>query len=72
MDREEKLVFAIIAAMVIAAVLGIHAVVKENENRRIAFMAECEKDRKHYECVAMWRAGGGFDSLPVPVIIPGR
>ena len=21
------------------------------------FMAECEQDHKHYECMAMWRAG---------------
>lgn len=27
------------------------------ERQRKAFMAECQEHQKHYECVAMWRAG---------------
>jgi len=35
-----------------------------------AFMAQCLKDHKEYECTAMWRAGEDHTTVvPVPVIV---
>lgn len=45
-----------------------------NENKAKAahearFMAECQQERKHYECEALWRQGEEHDHY-VPVVIP--
>lgn len=34
------------------------------------FMAECLKERKQYECTAIWRAGNS-DVTVVPIVVPG-
>lgn len=35
------------------------------------FMEACLKDKKEYECVAMWRSGDSHTSMvPIPIVIP--
>lgn len=58
----------IVTAIVLIVVLfGWGAVyeAQEKEKARKAFMFECTKDHKEYECTAMWRAGE-----PKTVIVP--
>jgi hypothetical protein len=45
--------------------------VKSDSAARAEWMAECVKDHKEYECVAMWRAGDRRIT-PIPIIIPVR
>lgn len=49
--------------------LWAEAIATRENAQKAAWMAECVKDRKHYECVAMWRAGEQHDQV-VPVFIP--
>ena len=41
----------------------------EKEAHEKRFMAECQQDKKRYECEAMWRAGEDHEHL-IPVVIP--
>lgn len=61
------------AIIVIIVVLGYGLVVgaREKEKARKAFMAECVKDHKEYECTAMWRAGEP-KTVVVPIHTTGR
>jgi hypothetical protein len=44
-------------------------VLKHIDDVRIAWMKECVKDHKEYECIAIWR-NGGSEIIPFPIIIP--
>lgn len=57
-------VVAIVLLLVLAVAGGV-----EKEKTRERFMEQCVKDRKEYECIAMWRAGEP-QVVPVPIIIP--
>lgn len=50
--------------------LAIYVAQAESVQRK-AFMLECIKDRKEYECVAMWHAGESHTQV-VPVFIPSN
>lgn len=54
--------FTVIEVMFVMAIIAIIAMlvvdVRKTTSARDAFMEQCLKDRKEYECVAMWRAGG--------------
>lgn len=56
---------------VVCAVLGalIVWIARVDAAEKADFMAECLKDRKSYECVAMWRAGD-TKVVPMPIVIP--
>lgn len=56
------LIIGIIVLMVVA--LGIAGYAETQQNK--TFMEECMKDRKEYECVAMWRAGNTH-TVVVPI-----
>jgi hypothetical protein len=45
--------------------------IKADSDAQDAFMAECRKDKKQYECTAMWRAGDSHVA-PIPIVIPVR
>lgn len=64
-DHGGKLLLAFLALIVGAVVFAAN----HDMEVAAAFMAECQKDRKEYECVAMWRAG---NSDVVPVYIHGN
>lgn len=61
---EIAIVTAIIATIVVFG-YGFVGAAREREKARKAFMAECVKDHKEYECTAMWRAGE-----PKTVVVP--
>lgn len=61
---EESELYLVMTVAVAALVLGIIG----NASARNRFMAECLKDRKEYECTAMWRAGDSH-VIAVPVVI---
>lgn len=66
LESASVIIFIIIVVGVLG--LGIYATRQDNIARTDAFMSECQKDRKHYECVAMWRAGESRTTA-VPVIV---
>lgn len=73
MDWVERVILFLLFAMCVCLVIAIPLAINEENANRDAFMAECEKDRKHYECEAMWRAGNSHSAVvPMPMIIPVR
>lgn len=42
---------------------------KEKAAHEARFMAECQQDKKHYECEALWRQGEDHEHM-IPVVIP--
>jgi hypothetical protein len=67
MNFEDKLFAgALVAISVLIALVAI-----SNKRDRDAFMVACQKDRKEYECVAMWRAGDSHTTV-MPIVMPVR
>lgn len=62
---EGLIVFALLAAFITAAWF----VASASNDEREAFMVECRKERKEYECKAMWRAGNS-GTVVVPMVVP--
>jgi hypothetical protein len=63
-----SLIVITLLALIALCVVGVrHANAIYHE-----FMAGCEQDRKHYECMLLWRASNHEDPLvvPVPIVIP--
>jgi hypothetical protein len=58
---------AVIVAGIVAIVAGCWWVATDYSERHQRFMADCQKERKEYECTAMWRAGE-----PTTVVVPVR
>lgn len=58
-----------IGAVIILVIAMIAFSVIDGNKEREAFMRECLKDHKEYECTAMWRAGDS-NVVPMPIIIP--
>lgn len=57
----------------IAACIGLLIWAGNSEaNQKEAFMTECLKDHKQYECTAMWRAGDNKSSTVVVPMYVGR
>jgi hypothetical protein len=56
-----------ILTVIAFCVLGVIA----NGKVRQQFMEDCLKERKQYECTAMWRQGDS-QIVPVPIVIPSR
>ena len=54
-DITPKLLFGGIAAFGIGLVMSAPVAVQQEREKRDTFMADCMKDRKQYECTAMWR-----------------
>lgn len=56
-----------------AVLLGLIFLVGHSENKaKDAFMTDCLKDHKQYECTAMWRAGDSKSSTVVVPMYVGR
>ena len=60
----------LVAFAVVIIALGVMAG-NASMRDRMAFMEDCMKDRKEYECTAMWRAGQP-SVVPMPIVIPVR
>lgn len=56
-----------VLSMLVGVFLTIPYVVIHGDDSRIAFMSECLKDKKQYECTALWCAGESHD---VPIVMP--
>lgn len=62
--------WVLVAAIVVMGALFMAAEKSKSEAKQ-KFMDECLKERKQYECTAMWRAGQSQSgSTYVPIIIP--
>jgi hypothetical protein len=67
MNRERMGLWLVVAVLVITAIIIADA----QEDRRRAFMKECQMDNlKHYQCVSLWNGGGipifrGRDIIPL-------
>lgn len=61
------LLWLFILAVIAFCVLGVIASAKAKKE----FMADCLKERKQYECTAMWRQGDQ-NVVPIPIVIPVR
>ena len=61
----EILILLTIAAIIVGNIVST----KWREEERHAFMVACLKDRKEYECTAMWRAGESHEQI-IPIFIP--
>lgn len=58
---------------VVLAIVAIILLFKQDAADSRRFMTECMKDKKEYECVAMWRAGQTHTAvMPLPIVIPMR
>ena len=65
-DRKmEIFILSAIVTIVVGMLWGTVATQRQHEVERKAFMFECTKDHKEYECTAMWRAGE-----PKTVVVP--
>lgn len=65
-DRKAEIfIVTAILTIVIGMLYGTVAAHRQHEKERKAFMFECTKDHKEYECTAMWRAGE-----PKTVVVP--
>lgn len=62
-------ILLICAGFVVGLVYAAHIQSERERQERDDFMAECMRERKHYECQAMWRAGEKHTEL-VPVVMP--
>lgn len=59
----------VLVVMILGFLALIFVIAKDTGEREDAFMSECTKDHKQYECTAMWRAGERHDStVVVPVV----
>lgn len=62
----------VMALMLLAGWAFLAAYIRDDKAKKdheAAFMAECQQDKKHYECEAMWRAGEDHEHM-IPVVIP--
>ena len=57
----------ILVLMLVGAGVVAYFGIQRDREEKARFMEQCLKDRKEYECTAMWRAGG---SHAYPIIIP--
>lgn len=53
----EIVIVSISIALITAILYGTLLNARAHEAERKAFMFECTKEHKEYECTAMWRAG---------------
>jgi ABC-type transport system involved in multi-copper enzyme maturation permease subunit len=54
----------------VSLLLMLPSIILDEYNKEASFMAACIKDRKEYECIAMWRAGNNHTVVtPIPVIV---
>lgn len=61
-------IMGFLVCLFIAVIMWLSYISFEHkEVKRQAFMTECQKDHKEYECTYMWRAG---EPDTVPVFIP--
>jgi len=61
----EIMIVCAIIAIVVFLGYGVVLEAEHKEQERKAFMFDCTKDHKEYECTAMWRAGE-----PKTVVVP--
>jgi hypothetical protein len=61
----------ILFGLFVLASVALFVGVKSDWHAQDAFMADCLKERKAYECTAMWRAGDSHVA-PIPIVIPVR
>lgn len=60
-----------LAAFIALCFAGMFAGAHADAEARRTFMTECQKERKDYECTAMWRAGESrAQVVPMPIVIP--
>lgn len=61
----------LIGTFLLALILAIILMIHEDHKTYHAWLDECVKDHKEYECVAMYRAGErNIIAIPVPIIVP--
>jgi len=72
-ESDETFWTVIILTIVLAFAAGTYWALQAEAKQRAAFMAECQQERKHYECVAMWRQGeSSVAPMPMTIIVPVR
>lgn len=74
MQKEAAIIVGIVVAAVAAILWALWSAQKAENRVRDAFFTSCLKDRKDYECMAMWRSGqrGSTTVVPMPIVIPTR
>lgn len=69
----DDLLTPICVLLVVVLVWGCVVLSRDYKQKKDEFMSACVKDRKEYECVAMWRAGNSHTIvMPMPVIVGGH
>lgn len=70
--RENFMILFLLGGLGVAMALMVFSTDAEQKAKKAheaSFMSECQQDRKHYECEAMWRAGEDHEHM-IPVVIP--
>lgn len=58
-----------LSTVAILVLWGVLVICDHQVKEQEAWMAECQQERKHYECVALWRQGENHSQV-IPVFIP--
>ncbi len=56
-DRGDNSVYTVLAVLTLLVLVLVFIGASGSLKEEAQFMSECQRDHKHYECVAMWRAG---------------